>query len=197
MASDAPRKRLIIAQHDAEGLFVYQAFRPTIVKEAVRLGTFGKGFNYDRMTWIKPSFGWMLYRSGYATKHRQEAILKIKLSHDGVLALLRRSIATSYDRRLFGSESEWSHALRRTDVRHQWDPDRDWSLHPLERRAIQIGLEGEAVRLYVGAILHLEDVTALAHVCRDAAARRLDRPAEYPEEKEYPVPEDVRKILGM
>ncbi|HBB34945.1 MAG TPA: hypothetical protein DDZ80_20145 [Cyanobacteria bacterium UBA8803] len=32
------------------------------------MGNFGKGFSLHRMTWIKPSLGWMLYRSGYATK---------------------------------------------------------------------------------------------------------------------------------
>jgi hypothetical protein len=50
------------------------------------------------MTWIKPSFGWMLYRSGYATKHRQESILKIKLTHQGFQEILFQAIPTSFDR---------------------------------------------------------------------------------------------------
>ena len=60
--------RKIFANYDEEGIYVYQAFKPTIVAAALKHGTFDKGFSLDRMTWIKPSFGWMLYRSGYATK---------------------------------------------------------------------------------------------------------------------------------
>ena len=70
--------RRIFASYDDEGIYVYQAFTPTTVASALKRGTFDRGFSLDRMTWIKPSFGWMLYRSGYASKHRQEAILKIR-----------------------------------------------------------------------------------------------------------------------
>ena len=82
-------RRQIHAEFDEDGVIVYQAFKSSIADEALRLGTFGKGFNLERMTWIKPSFGWMLYRSLYGTKHRQERILKIKLSHAGFLTILR------------------------------------------------------------------------------------------------------------
>ena len=37
----------------------------------------GPDFKPDRMTWIKPSFAWMLYRAGYGSKHGQENILKV------------------------------------------------------------------------------------------------------------------------
>ena len=70
------QSRSILADYDEDGIFVYQAFKPNIVEEALRQGTFGKGFNLDRMTWIKPSFGWMLYRSDYATARLQEGIVK-------------------------------------------------------------------------------------------------------------------------
>ncbi len=47
--------KIIFADFDKEGIFVYQAFKPKIVKVAVKMGTFGKGFGLDRITWIKPS----------------------------------------------------------------------------------------------------------------------------------------------
>src|SRR5215218_4576696 len=100
---NGPEKR-IFAGFDDHGVWVYQAFRPSTVHEAVHLQTFGKGFSLDRMTWIKPSFGWMLHRSAYATKHRQEAIARIKLRHDGFLAILRQGVPTSFDPALFPSE---------------------------------------------------------------------------------------------
>ena len=48
----------------------------------------GPKWNPTRMTWIKPSFAWMLYRSGYGHKPGQERILRIKLSHETVAKLL-------------------------------------------------------------------------------------------------------------
>jgi hypothetical protein len=113
----------ILAAYDDEGVFVYQAF--------------------------KPSFGWMLHRSEYATAVRQERILKIKLRHDGFLTILRRGVPTSYDRNRFASEHKWRRALDETDVRIQWDPDRSLRRVKLERRAIQLGMGGETVRQYV------------------------------------------------
>ena len=57
-------------------------------------------------------------------------------------------------------------------MRYQWDPDRDWQLRRLSRRAIQLGLQGDVVRQYVASIIGLEDVTALAHTCRVRVAGR-------------------------
>lgn len=53
---------------------VYQAYNKDIAGEAVKKGTFGTGFKLDRMTWIKPSFLWMMYRCGWGTKENQEHI---------------------------------------------------------------------------------------------------------------------------
>jgi hypothetical protein len=198
MADDhSERERAIIAEHDDEGLFVYQAFKPAIVDEALRQGTFGKGFNFERLTWIKPSYGWMLHRSRYATAHRQERILKVKLSHEAFLTILRQAVPTWHDPRVHSTEEEWRAALAKTEVRYQWDPDRDWKLHKLSRRAIQLGLEGAIVKHYVDSILALEDATALARLCQEAARDGGDRPPGYPVEREYAVPEDVRRVMGM
>jgi hypothetical protein len=191
-----PEQRAVIADHDDEGVHVYQAFKPGIVEEAVRRGTFGKGFNLDRLTWIKPSFGWMLHRSAYATAHRQERIARIKLPHDAFLAILRQAVPTAHDPRLFPAKGAWRAALERTEVRYQWDPDRDWCLGKLPRRAIQLGLRGAVVRRYVTAILRVEDATPLARACAAAAAARRSIPPSYPAEREYPVPDDVRRVLG-
>ena len=198
MSEDTPSQtRAILADYDDTGIFVYQAFRPEIVEEAVRLGTFGKGFSLERMTWIKPSFGWMMYRSDYARAHRQEGILKIRLSHEAFLSILRQAVPTAFDSRVHSTEAEWRAALKATDVRYQWDPDRDWQLRKLSRRAIQIGLQGAVVRHYVSSIIGLEDVTALAAECCRASEAGVDRPSSYPIEREYIVPPDVQRSLGI
>ena len=181
---------------DEQGVYVYQAFTPETVKVAVSLGTFGKGFGMDRMTWIKPSFGWMLHRSGYATKSRQEAIARIHLKHEGFLEILQQAVPTSYDRTLFGSPGEWGLALKNSEVRYQWDPDRNLRDYKLEHRAIQLGISGQMVYRYVREwIIGIEDVTSVAHAIRNAVKDGLDLPT-VPEENEYPVPAEIARSLG-
>lgn len=58
----------IIAQFDEESVVVYQAYRPAIGNFAATHGYFGGEFKVDRMSWIKPNFLWMMYRSGWGTK---------------------------------------------------------------------------------------------------------------------------------
>lgn len=188
--------RQIFAAYDELGIYVYQAFRTETVQAAVAKGTFGQGFSLDRMTWIKPSFGWMLYRSGYATKHRQEAIAKIKLSHEGFLAILRQSVETSHNPQVYASRDEWKGALDASEVRHQWDPDRGLKGEKLDRRAIQIGISGATVRSYVNEwIIGLEDVTALAHEIHEAVRQHRALP-DVPEERVYAVDAELGKRLG-
>ena len=68
-------------QWDDEGVYFYQAYNDEIAEWAVQHQQFGgPQFNPTRMTWIKPSFAWVLYRSGYARKHNQTRILRVKLS---------------------------------------------------------------------------------------------------------------------
>jgi len=190
--------RQIIAEFDKDGIFVYQAYKASTADEALRKGTFGKGFNLDRMTWIKPSFGWMLYRSRYATKHGNERILKIKLCHEGFQAILGKGIPTSFDPHIFESSYEWRESLRRSEVRYQWDPDRDLRLHRLERRALQLGIRGCVVRRYVDTwIISLEDVTGLAHAIKALVDRGSRQLPSAPAERPYDVSAELRRRLGM
>lgn len=190
-------ERQIYSHYDDEGIIVYQAFAPHIVHNAIEKGTFGVGFNMERMTWIKPSFAWMLYRSGYATKTRQEAILKIKLTHDGFREILSESVETSYNPRVYGSEDEWRLTLKKSKVRHQWDPERNLKLGKLERRAIQIGIRGWVVQKYVNEwIISLEEVTDLAHEIQSTIQSRKPLPT-VPEEHVYPVSDDLNRSLGI
>jgi hypothetical protein len=190
-------ERQIYAAYDDDGIHVYQAFTPSIVQAALAKGTFGAGFGLDRMTWIKPSFGWMLYRSGYASKLNQEAILKIKLSHAGFREILRRSVETTFNPQIYASEGEWTRALSRSEVRHQWDPERHIKGHKLDRRAIQIGIRGATVDAYVNEwIIGLEEMTSLAHAI-DAAVRNRRPLPDVPEERLYPVDTELQRSLGI
>lgn len=59
-----PAGRQILAHFDDESIVVYQAYRPEIGRFAAENGYFGGAFNFTRMSWIKPNFLWMMYRSG-------------------------------------------------------------------------------------------------------------------------------------
>lgn len=105
--------RRVSAHHDADIVTVYQAFNRDIVANAVAKGTFGAGFGLNRMTWIKPSFGWMLHRSSYATAHNQEAIVRIRLNRAGLDAILEEAVLTHCVPDVFASELAWTNALAR------------------------------------------------------------------------------------
>ena len=152
-----------VGQYDEEGVFVYQAFNNEIAAWAIENQRFGgAGFKPDRMTWVKPSFAWVLYRSGYARKHNQTKILKIKVSHETMAHIL--------------AQSTTGHGGGGKLGRVQWDPSRDLmngdgkkEPHKLTgRRAIQIGVKGELSKYYVANILSIEDVTELAHSVQEA-----------------------------
>lgn len=189
--------RQILAAYDDGGLIVYQAFQPDTVLEAVRLQAFGTGFGLDRMTWIKPSLGWMLYRSGYASKPRQQRIAQVTIRHEGFLTMLADAVPSSYERELYDSRSAWDVAMRRSEARYQWDPDRDLGVRPLPRRALQLGIQGSLIRRYAREwIVRISDVTDLAHQIRDAVMLGQPLPA-VPLERPYPVPAEIARRMGM
>lgn len=191
------RSREIRAAHDEQGLFVYQAFRPGIGRYAAQNGRFGRGFSLERMTWIKPSFGWMLYRSDYGRKRGQEVVLRIKITHEGWLNALSGAVLSTYERDVHGEKAFFRKALKVGECRVQWDPDRTLAAERLERRTIQVGLRGGLVERYVrNWILEIEDVTGLARAIRDAVSAGAPPPA-VPEERVYEVPDEIRQRLGM
>ena len=191
-------ERQIIATFDDEGIIVYQAFKPSIANEALRNRAFGKGFKLNRMTWIKPSFGWILYRSKYASKHRQESILKIKITHEGFQTIIAKGVPTSFEPSLFNSEEDWRRELQRSEVRYQWDPDRDLRLRRLNSRALQLGIRGSMIRNYANKwILEIEDVTELAHNIKTAIEQDHKKLPTVPSERVYEVSIDIQRNLRM
>src|SRR5215470_7093501 len=115
--------RHILAHHDAETVVVYQAYRPSIGAHAVRHGAFGGDFSYARMSWIKPNFLWMMYRSGWGTKEGQEVILGLRLRRQFFDDILARVVQSTHDRGQYPTREQWQEALASSLVRLQWDPD--------------------------------------------------------------------------
>jgi Domain of unknown function (DUF4291) len=168
---------------------VYQAYRAEIALPALAAGKFVPPFSMGRMTWIKPSFNWMMYRCGHATKAGQEMVLGIDITREGFEGALEQAVLSNYTSSIHSSHEEWSRKLAEAPVRVQWDPERDWRLNIMDGvRAIQIGLAGEAVQQYVNEwVVGLEDVTPVAH--RLAADLKNDVTPDYlPDKLEMPYP---------
>ena len=151
----------ILGQFDDETIIVYQAYRPTIGQFAVENGRFGGDFKYSRMSWIKPNFLWMMYRSQWGQAEGQEVILAIRLKRRFFDSLLAQAVPSSFDAKAFGSHDNWASAVARSDVRLQWDPDHLPTGEKCERRAIQLGLRGAALEAYgKREIVHIIDMSA-------------------------------------
>ncbi|CAN0243808.1 unnamed protein product, partial [Hapterophycus canaliculatus] len=60
------------AQFTDREVIVYQAYNPAIGTYALEHQHFGGGFSFERTSWIKPNFTWMMHRCGWASKHNQE-----------------------------------------------------------------------------------------------------------------------------
>jgi hypothetical protein len=191
--------RQVRANYSAQSITVYQAYPPEIAEPAVAAGRFVPPFKRDRMTWIKPSFLWMMYRCGWATKPGQERVLAVEISRTGFEWALAHACLSHFDRTRYADQQAWSNQLRASPVRVQWDPERSLRLGELPHRSLQVGLSGEAVDRYVDEwTLGLTDVTASVRAIHDllragdeqAAAARL--PAEQP----YPLPPAIVTVIG-
>lgn len=140
--------RHILAHHDNETIVVYQAYRPEIGHYAAKHGHFGGEFKYSRMSWIKPNFLWMMYRSDWGRSEGQEVVLAVRLSRSFFDSLLEQAVPSSFTSELFSDRDEWKESVNRSNVRLQWDPDHLPTGDKCERRAIQLGLRGEALEDY-------------------------------------------------
>ncbi|KAF8184360.1 hypothetical protein K438DRAFT_1974558 [Mycena galopus ATCC 62051] len=106
-----PYKQIRARQPSPDILVVYQAYSTT---EQQKLSA-SSSFKVGRMTWIKPSFFWCMYRAGWSYKGRnQEGILVITMKQEGLLELLAQATKTPD-----------------SPVRFQWDPERNVRLHKL------------------------------------------------------------------
>lgn len=173
----------IIAQYNQDHIIVYQAFNANIANDAVEMQGFGgKHYSFDRMTWIKPNFLWMMYRAGWGKKTNQERILAITVKMKGFYTILSQALHAKYKSNLYESRAEWQAAMSRSEVRLQWDPDHDPYGNKLQRRAIQLGLKGEILQEFSTKwIIRIEDISDFVY----AEKARLDK--EGPENLMVPI----------
>jgi len=181
----------IRAIYDDRIVRVYQAYSDEIADAALARGTFvSPPFKMDRMTWIKPSCLWMMYRAGWGYKDTgQRRILAIDITREGFAWALAHSCPSHPEPSM--SREEWARLKDASPVRIQWDPERDLHLQPLPYRSIQIGLGSAAVDLYVNRwIERMTDITETAHaIHRLLGGGEVERARSLvPQERVYPNP---------
>jgi hypothetical protein len=217
--------RQIRAHYTPKTITVYQAYNAEIASAAVAEQRLDASplFKPGRMTWIKPSWAWMLYRAGYSYKDVNQArILALTMSHDRFLQVLERGVLSTHvqhspisgndsggtTKRSRGKNSKGGNGADRektTDVRIQWDPERNVRLERLEYRSIQIGIPGELRTVWVNEwIVGIEDVTEKARELKrvldespDITDRELEEMGLIPEERPFEIPKDLQTSLGM
>lgn len=190
----------IIAHQQQDQLVVYQAYNHHIADYAVanqRLG--GSHYSYNRMSWIKPNFLWMMYRCGWASKENQERVLAIWIDKTDFEKILSEAVFSSYNPRYYSSHDVWKNELSKKDVRLQWDPDHDPYGVSVERRAVQIGMKGDVLKAFGSQQIKLiEDVTDFVREQKMHVDNRDLGKLVVPVERVYEVgDEDLKKVVGI
>jgi hypothetical protein len=193
-------EREIRADYDDATIIVYQAYSAAIALPAVRHNRFVPPFSLGRMTWIKPSFLWMMERSGWGRKAGQEHILAIRITRQGWEAALAQSVLTTFTQGEHRDYDDWQRQLDAAPVRVQWDPERTLRGESLSQRAIQVGLSRHIVTQYVDVwTREIRDCTPLVRQMYDLlqAGETEQARALLPRERVYPVDAAITKRLGM
>ncbi|MFG3041547.1 DUF4291 domain-containing protein [Streptomyces sp. NPDC048330] len=178
----------IRADYDAHTIVVYQAYAPAIADAALRAGRFVAPFSFHRMTWIKPSFLWLMHRSNWARKPGQERILAVRITREGWEEALSQAVLTTAD----------PAAVAAATTHVQWDPERTSRGAALNHYSIQVGIGRHLIRTFTDDwTVSLTDLTpqvrkaaSLTQTGHAAQARRL-----FPAERAYPLPRSLESRL--
>lgn len=190
----------IRADHDARTIVVYQAYAPAIAGPAVAARRFVPPFSRGRMTWIKPSFLWLMERSNWAQKPGQERVLAVRITRAGWEEALGLGVLTSYTRGVHRDPDDWQTQFADAVVHVQWDPERTIRGAGRDINAIQVGLSRHVIERFVD--LWTVDITDLTPLVRKIHALVLAGKVEraqalLPRERPYPLPSAIARRLAV
>ncbi|WP_223241467.1 DUF4291 domain-containing protein [Flammeovirga sp. EKP202] len=190
----------IRAEFDRDTITVYQAYNKNIALPALKHQKFEKPFSFHRMTWIKPSFLWLMERSNWGSKSNQEYILGIKIKRECWEKALSLGVLTDPDKEVYSSGYEWDMLFKDAKVHIQWDPERTLKGGKLQERTIQVGISRFLIEGYNNEwITEIIDMTPL--VKKMSALRKAGKYKEVkrflPKERLYPISESIGKKIGI
>lgn len=190
----------INALFDQNAIAVYAAFDSSIANIAVARQQLLPPFSYDRMTWIKPSFLWLMYRSNWAQQPGMDRILRIWVGRKEWDNALREAILTTPEPHVYPDAKQWRQFADKARIKVQWDPERDIRNQRLQHKSIQVGITAALSEQYAKQwIRRIEDLTPLTHQIRNLVFQGKYNAAEalLPAENAYPVDAKMAKALGM
>lgn len=186
-----PAEHEVRADFDRDTIVVYQAYLPAIADAALAAGRFVPPFSTGRMTWIKPSFLWLMHRSRWGQKAGQERTLAVRITRAGWERALGLATLTSFDRCLFRTPDAWAEQFRVSPVHLQWDTERSLRGAALPYSSIQVGLSRHIIGAYVGQwVVGIADLTPRVRKIHDLlqAGQAEQARRHLPPERVYPIP---------
>ena len=191
-------RREIRADYDRDTIVVYQAYPPAIADPALAAQRFVPPFSRGRMTWIKPSFLWLMHRSNWGQKAGQERTLAVRIDRGAWDDALGLGVLTSLEPGVDRTAEEWDQRFRDALVHVQWDPERDLRGAPLNHDSIQVGLGRDVIGDFASSwVRSIEDLTPrVAKIRAQLRGGHADRARRLlPPERVYPVTPDVARRL--
>ena len=190
----------IRADYSTQSIVIYQAYPSAIAHAVLRAQQFVSPFSFTRMTWIKPSFLWLMERSNWGQKAGQEYILAVHMTRHGWEEALSLGVLTSYEPSAHATMQLWRNQFEQAVVHVQWDPERSLRGRDVGYNSIQVGLSRHIIQTYVTQwVTAIHDYTptvrkihALLKAGQTDKAKRL-----VPSEQAYPVNSEVAKHLHI
>lgn len=192
--------REIRADYDRGTIAIYQAYSSAIADAALAAGRFVPPFSFHRMTWIKPSFVWLMHRSNWGLKSSQERVLCVRVKREGWERALSQACLTSFEPEVFTSPDEWAEKFAAAHVHLQWDPERSLRGAGLPYYSIQVGLSRHLIKTFVDEwVTHIEDMTPRVRKMYDfLQSGQADKAKRLlPPERVYPVHSELAKRLRL
>ena len=189
----------IRAKYSKSTITIYQAYASNIAAPALERQEFVKPFSFHRMTWIKPSFLWLMYRSIWGQKKSQENILAVQIERTGWDHALSLGVLTHPEPSVYGNPDEWKSQFDNASVHIQWDTERNIRGSAMNRFSIQVGISRHLIREYVEDwIVKIDDLTPTVTKIRNLirSGKMTEAKRLLPPEKPYPVePKTARRIM--
>ena len=190
----------IRADYDAATIVVYQAYPAAIATPALVANRFVSPFSMHRMTWIKPSFLWLMERSNWGQKTGQEKILAVRITRTGFDEALSLGVLTHPDSAVYRDANDWQTRFDAATVHMQWDPERSLRGAPLATGSIQIGISRHIIERFVDEwTWSITDHTPRVRKMHDFLKRGQAENAKrlLPPERFYPVADETARRIGI
>ena len=130
----------------------------------------------------------MMYRCGWAEKENQERVLAIDIKREAFDKIVKNALFSTYTDDIDISKEEWQKLVKSSDVRIQWDPEKDIEGRNLSYRSIQLGIRNNAVKEYVNDwIMQIEDITPYVKELNISRRKGIDITSFLPNEQVYPL----------